>query len=120
VTGIAFNFANIIVLPLLIGLGVSSGIHLVMRARRDTTIELLNTTTPRAVLFSALSTIIAFAALGISSHWGQASMGILLLIAMSVNLVCYLVALPALLAYVEQGRLARLVRKGQPAPARAR
>lgn len=118
VTGISFNFANIIVLPLLIGLGVSSGIHLVIRARRDTTIELLNTTTPRAVLFSAFTTIVSFASLGISSHWGQASMGILLLIAMSVNLVCYLVALPALLAYVEQWRLARLVRRGQPAPAR--
>jgi predicted RND superfamily exporter protein len=42
-------------------------------------------------------------------------MGLLLLIAITVNLVCYLVALPALLAYVEQRRLARLVRR--PAPA---
>lgn len=111
--GLDFNFANVIVLPLLIGLGVSSGIHLVMRARRDTTIELLNTTTPRAVLFSALTTIASFASLAISSHWGQASMGLLLLIAISVNLVCYLVVLPALLASVEQRRLARLVRKGR-------
>jgi hypothetical protein len=111
--GLAFNFANVIVLPLLIGLGVSSGIHLVVRARRDT-MELLNTTTPRAVLFSALTTIASFATLAISSHWGQASMGLLLLIAISVNLVCYLVALPALLAYVEQ-RLARLVRRSAPA-----
>jgi len=111
--GIDFNFANVIVLPLLIGLGVSSGIHLVIRARRDTTIELLNTTTPRAVLFSALTTIASFASLAISTHWGQASMGQLLLIAISVNLVCYLVVLPALLAYVEQRRLARVVRKGR-------
>jgi hypothetical protein len=108
---LSFNFANIIVLPLLIGLGVSSGIHLVIRARRDTTIELLNTTTPRAVLFSAFTTIASFASLAVSSHWGQASMGLLLLIAISVNLVSYLVVLPALLAYVEQRRLARLVRK---------
>jgi predicted RND superfamily exporter protein len=42
-------------------------------------------------------------------------MGLLLLIAISVNLVCYLVALPALLAYVEQRRLARLVRRSAPA-----
>jgi len=115
--GLSFNFANVIVLPLLIGLGVSSGIHLVIRARRDTTIELLHTTTPRAVLFSAFTTIASFASLAISSHWGQASMGLLLLIAISVNLVCYLVVLPALLAYVEQRRLARLVRKGLPLPA---
>jgi hypothetical protein len=108
--GLAFNFANVIVLPLLIGLGVSSGIHLVVRARRDS-MALMRTTTPRAVLFSALTTIASFATLAISSHWGQASMGLLLLIAISVNLVCYLVALPALLAYVEQRRLARLARK---------
>jgi hypothetical protein len=44
-------------------------------------------------------------------------MGLLLLIAISVNLVCYLIVLPALLAYIEQRRLARLVRKGQAAPA---
>jgi len=110
---LSFNFANVIVLPLLIGLGVSSGIHLVIRTRRDITIELLNTTTPRAVLFSAFTTIASFASLAISSHWGQASMGLLLLIAISVNLVCYLVVLPALLASVEQRRLARLVRKGK-------
>jgi hopanoid biosynthesis associated RND transporter like protein HpnN len=107
--GLSFNFANIIVLPLLIGLGVSSGIHLVIRARRDKTVELLSTTTPRAVLFSAFTTIASFASLAISSHWGQASMGLLLLIAISVNLVCYLLVLPALLAYIEQRRLARLV-----------
>ncbi len=107
--GLSFNFANVIVLPLLIGLGVSSGVHLVIRARRDSTIELLQTTTPRAVLFSAFATIVSFASLAASSHWGQASMGLLLLIAMSVNLVCYLVVLPALLAAVEQRRLARLV-----------
>ncbi len=112
--GLSFNFANVIVLPLLIGLGVSSGIHLVVRARRETTLQLLNTSTPRAVLFSAFTTIASFATLAISSHWGQASMGLLLLIAIAVNLVCYLVALPALLAYVEQRRLARLVRKPGP------
>jgi len=116
--GLSFNFANVIVLPLLLGLGVSAGIHLVMRARRETTLELLDTSTPRAVLYSALTTIASFATLAISSHWGQASMGLLLLIAISVNLVCYLVALPALLAYVEQRRLARLVRKPAP-PVRA-
>jgi len=57
--------------------------------------------TQRAVLFSALTTIASFASLALSSHWGQASMGLLLLIAMSVNLLCFLVVLPALLSAVE-------------------
>ena len=99
--GLTFNFANVIVVPLLIGLGVSSAVHLVVRSRRDRTAAVMRSSTPRAVLFSALTTIASFASLALSSHWGQASMGLLLLIAMSVNLLCFLVVLPALLSAVE-------------------
>ena len=103
-TGLTFNFANVIVVPLLIGLGVSSAVHLVVRARRDRTAVVMRSSTPRAVLFSALTTIASFASLALSSHWGQASMGLLLLIAMSANLLCFLVVLPALLSAVETRR----------------
>ncbi|MCW5771530.1 MAG: MMPL family transporter, partial [Rhodospirillaceae bacterium] len=101
-TGLSFNFANVIVVPLLIGLGVSSAVHLVIRARRDRTAAALRSSTPRAVLFSALTTIASFASLALSSHWGQASMGLLLLIAMTANLFCFLVVLPALLGSIER------------------
>ena len=97
--GLAFNFANVIVLPLLLGLGVASGIHLVMRHRRDGGAGgLLETSTPRAVLFSALTTVGSFGSLAISSHRGTASMGLLLTIAIFYTLICSLVVLPALLA----------------------
>ncbi len=99
---VPFNFANIIVLPLLFGLGVASGIHLVLRDRQsrqgsggDGAFE---TSTPRAVLFSALTTIGSFGAIALSGHPGTASMGVLLTIAISLTLVCTLVLLPALLA----------------------
>lgn len=101
IAGISFNFANVIVVPLLIGLGVSSAVHLVVRARRDRTDGAMRSSTPRAILFSALTTIASFASLALSSHWGQASMGLLLLIAMTANLLCFLIVLPALLATVE-------------------
>lgn len=91
------NFANVIVLPLLLGLGVSSGIYLVTRAREEKDGLLLRTITPRAVLFSALTTIASFGSLAISPHRGTASMGWLLLIAISLALICTLVVLPALL-----------------------
>lgn len=97
---IPFNFANVIVLPLLIGLGVDSGIHLVMRAReeldygRDT--ELLKTCTPRAVLLSALTTFASFGSLALSAHRGTASMGELLTISIVLTLVCTLIVLPTL------------------------
>jgi hypothetical protein len=112
IAGLSFNYANIIALPLMIGYGIESGIHLVVRARRERVIELLSTTTPRAVIYSALTTIASFASLAVSSHWGQASMGLLLFIATLTGLLCYLVVLPAMLAYFEQRRLARLVAPG--------
>ncbi len=98
-----FNFANVIVLPLLFGLGVASGIHLVIRARRATdTASLMRTSTPRAVLFSALTTIASFGSLALSGHRGMTSMGQLLTIAIAFTLVCALIVLPALMIWVER------------------
>jgi hopanoid biosynthesis associated RND transporter like protein HpnN len=96
-----FNFANVIVLPLLFGLGVASGIHIVLRERMEQgTNGALATSTPRAVVFSALTTIGSFASIALSSHPGTASMGVLLAVAISLTLACTLVVLPALLAIV--------------------
>ena len=99
VLGIFFNFANIIVLPLLFGLGVASSVHLVMRFRsEDPDRPLVETSTPRAVLFSALTTIASFGTLGLSPHQGTASMGQLLMIAIFLTLACTIIVLPALIA----------------------
>ncbi|MEQ8698182.1 MAG: MMPL family transporter, partial [Bauldia litoralis] len=98
--GPELNFANIIVLPLLIGLGAAGGIHIVRRADRGGGAELVHTSTPRAVLFSALTTLASFGALALSSHRGTASMGELLFIAIFFTLVCSLFFLPAMIAYL--------------------
>ncbi len=102
--GLSFNFANVIVLPLLLGLGVASGIHLMIRDRREESGGLLQTSTPRAVLFSALTTVGSFGTLALSSHRGLASMGLLLTIAILYTLLCSLVVLPAMLARRRSGR----------------
>ena len=96
-----FNFANVIVLPLLLGLGVDSSIHYVMRAREETVAtDVTGTSTPRAVLISALTTIGSFGTLWLSGHRGMASMGELLTIAILVTLICTLVVLPQLMHWV--------------------
>ncbi|MEM7722158.1 MAG: MMPL family transporter [Pseudomonadota bacterium] len=94
---IAFNYANVIVLPLIIGLGVDSGIHLALRHRsvRDTG-WLFRTNTPRAVVFSGLTTIAAFGSLALSDHQGTASMGIMLAVAVFLTLATTLIWTPAL------------------------
>jgi uncharacterized protein len=93
-----FNFANVIVLPLLMGLGVANGIHLVSRAREEQSgAAAFSTTTPRAVIFSSLTTIASFGSLAVSSHRGTASMGELLMLSIGLTLICTLVVLPSLM-----------------------
>ena len=100
VLGLAFNFANVIVLPLLLGLGVSSSIHLVMRQREEGGVVVLTSSTPRAVLFSSLTTVAAFGSLAVSGHRGMTSMGQLLTIAILFVLLATLVVLPCLMMFV--------------------
>ena len=97
---IPFNFADVIVLPLLLGIGVDSGIHLVHRARisGDPTSNLLGTSTARAVAFSAFTTIASFGTLGLATHRGMATLGQLLTLGVCITLLCNLVVLPALIA----------------------
>jgi hopanoid biosynthesis associated RND transporter like protein HpnN len=98
VFGLPFNYANVIALPLLLGVGVDNGIHMVHRRRAGTTSDrgLLETSTARAVLYASLTTIFSFGNLAFSSHPGTASMGRLLTIGMLAVLACTLVVLPAL------------------------
>ncbi len=98
---IPFNFANIIALPLLLGIGVDNGIHMVSRARSShvSSRNLLQTSTARAVILSALTTVGSFGNLSYSSHPGTASMGQLLTIGVFITLLCTLIVLPVLLSW---------------------
>ena len=91
------NFANIIALPLLFGMGVAFNIYFVV-AWRAGEHDLLQSSLTRAVVFSALTTATAFGALWLSNHPGTASMGRLLMISLGWELVVTLVFRPALLA----------------------
>lgn len=105
--GIPLNLANVIALPLVLGLGIAFGIYLILRRREAESrsiVQVLRSSTSQAVLFSALTTMASFGALGFSHHPGMASLGNLLLVVLSLAMVCALVILPALLAELEQRR----------------
>jgi len=85
--GLKLNFANIIALPLLLGVGVAFKIYYIMAWREGQT-NLLQTSLTRAVFFSALTTATAFGSLWFSNHPGTASMGKLL----ALSLMCTLAA----------------------------
>lgn len=93
-----FNFANVIVLPLLLGFGVDSGIHLVARRRDEQSVDqVMDSSTPRAIGLSALTTIASFGSLSLSPHYGTASMGILLTLSMLYTVACAVIVLPAVI-----------------------
>ena len=96
VIGQPLNFANIIALPLLFGIGVAFHIYFVMSWRAGGS-HLLTSSLARGVFFSALATATGFGSLWASSHPGTASMGKLLMISLVWTLVSALLFQPALM-----------------------
>jgi hopanoid biosynthesis associated RND transporter like protein HpnN len=99
ILNIPFNFANIIALPLLLGVGVDSGIYMVQRVRRTPlkTSNLLRNSTTWALVLSTLVTVVSFGNMLFTSHPGMVSMGLVLAIGVTLTLLCTLLVLPALL-----------------------
>lgn len=99
--GFSINFANIITLPMMLGIGVAFDIYFVMRHRAGET-GVLGSPTARGVVFSALTTGTAFGSLVLSRSPGLAEMGRFLSVALFFILACTLLVLPALF-----GRISR-------------
>ncbi|ABD87286.1 MMPL family transporter [Rhodopseudomonas palustris] len=90
------NFANIVALPLMLGIGVAFKIYYVTAWRAGHT-NLLQSALTRAIFFSALTTATAFGSLWLSSHPGTASMGKLLALSLLTTLAAVLLFQPALM-----------------------
>ncbi|MCR9218693.1 MAG: MMPL family transporter [Alphaproteobacteria bacterium] len=101
-----FNSTNVIVIPLILGLGVDNGLHVVMRWRDETSLALLmRSSTPRATLLSGATTIASFATLMLSDNRGVAGMGEFLALGVTAVLLASIVVLPAiLLRFGDDGR----------------
>ncbi len=90
------NFANIVALPLLLGIGVAFKIYYIVAWRSGRT-NLLQSSLTRAIFFSALTTATAFGSLWLSSHPGTSSMGKLLALSLVTTLCAVLLFQPALM-----------------------
>jgi hopanoid biosynthesis associated RND transporter like protein HpnN len=103
--GMQFNYANVIAVPLLMGIGVAFDIYFVTLWRSGRgEVALLQTPTARAVVFSACTTATAFGSLALSHHVGTASMGVLLIIALAFVLIATLIVQPALMTLIGRGK----------------
>jgi hypothetical protein len=95
--GIRFNPANIMTLPLIVGIGVAYGVYVVQRYREDGGTDFYGKSTGRAVLLSALTTIVGFGSLMIGQHRGIFTLGLVMSIGVAACLATSLTLLPALL-----------------------
>jgi uncharacterized protein len=94
--GLPLNFANIIALPLLLGVGVAFKIYYILAWRAGRT-QLLQSSLTRAVVFSAMTTATAFGSLWLSSHPGTSSMGKLMALALVCTMLAAVLFQPALM-----------------------
>src|SRR5262249_12801454 len=105
-TRFPLNYANIIALPLLLGIGVAFKIYYVTAWRRGEA-NFLQSPLTRAVFFSALMTATAFGSLWFSSFPGLSSMGKLLALSLACTLASAALFLPALMGPPRQRKEAR-------------
>ncbi|HVY72026.1 MAG TPA: MMPL family transporter, partial [Verrucomicrobiae bacterium] len=96
-TGIPFNPANIMTLPLVIGIGVTNGIHILNRYAEEKNPSILAKSTGKAVFVSALTTIAGFGSLILAKHQGIQSLGAVMAVGTATCMVASLTFLPALL-----------------------
>ncbi|HUS36533.1 MAG TPA: MMPL family transporter [Verrucomicrobiae bacterium] len=101
---IPFNPANIMTLPLVIGIGVTNGIHILNRFAEEQNPGILAKSTGKAVLVSALTTIAGFGSLIPAKHQGIASLGSVMAVGVATCMIAGLTFLPAILTL--------LIRKG--------
>ncbi|NQU19735.1 MAG: MMPL family transporter, partial [Candidatus Nealsonbacteria bacterium] len=96
--GVPLNPANMIVLPLILGIGIDDGVHVVHDFRRQPGRYRMSPSTASGVLITSLTTMVGFGSLMIASHRGLQSLGRVLTIGVSCCLFTSLVMLPAMLA----------------------
>ncbi|MCA9558010.1 MAG: MMPL family transporter, partial [Myxococcales bacterium] len=98
-TGMQYNAGNVVSLPLVLGIAVDAGVHLLHRWRQQGERDVAGVVchTGGAVLLSGVTTIVGFGSLALASHRATASFGMLLLVGVSACLVAGVVFLPAVL-----------------------
>ena len=96
--GIPFNPANIMTLPLVAGIGVTSGIHILTRFSEERSPSLLSKSTGKAVLVSGLTTIAGFGSLTVADHRGIESLGYVMSIGTATCMIAALTFLPAVIS----------------------
>ena len=101
-TGVSFNPANVMTLPLVIGIGVTNGIHILNRVAEEQKATILGKSTGKAVLVSGLTALTGFGTLILAKHQGIQSLGLVMSVGIGACLIAGLTFLPALISILER------------------
>jgi len=104
---IPFNPANIMTLPLVVGIGVTNGVHILNRFAEERRASILANSTGKAVLVSGLTTISGFGSLILADHQGISSLGLVMSLGVGFCMLVALTFLPALLSLRGDGEKKR-------------
>ncbi len=104
---IAFNPANIITLPLVIGIGVAFGVYVVDRHREEGQVRLFGSSTGKAIMLSAATTITGFASMMTGQHLGLVSLGLVMTLGISCCFLAAVFVLPQILSWHDSIRAKR-------------
>jgi hypothetical protein len=117
IIGIPFNPANIMTLPLVIGIGVTNGIQILNRVAEEHNASILSKSTGKAVLVSGLTALAGFGSLTLGKHKGIQSLGLVMAMGIATCMIAGLTFLPALLNVL--GRMGWAVAKNRPSSGNA-
>jgi uncharacterized membrane protein YdfJ with MMPL/SSD domain len=104
--GVDLNPANLMVLPLLFGIGVDAGVHVVHRARMNPELRPIGLTfgTGKGITVTSLTTLFGFATMTFARHHGVASLGLVMTVGLGTAMVACWTVLPALLELFQRSR----------------
>ncbi|MFC2165955.1 RND family transporter [Acidobacteriota bacterium] len=105
--GMKFNFINVIGLPLILGIGIDDGVHIIHRWRYEGKgqIRTVFASTGKAVFLTSLTTMFAFGSLAFSIFRGFASFGLALFIGVGACFLTSIIVLPAIIGVIEKRRV---------------
>ena len=102
--GVSLNPANLIVLPLVLGIGVDDGVHVVHDFRLQRGSYCMSSSTISAIVLTSLTSMAGFGSLMVASHHGLRSVGLVMVIGVASCLFVSLVPLPAALTIAARVR----------------
>jgi len=105
-SGLKFNVANIIIMPLLLGVGIDSAIYIISRHQRgeESAVQIAFSSTGKGVFLNALTILFSFGALMVARHQGVFSIGAVMSLGMTAIVLAFLLFLPALLLLLDRHR----------------